>query len=273
MAYWRLLPILSIAFLIAACSKESELASELKTGQQIGQSTYHILAAWTPAEEYAFGRWAQFASKQISIKALDTLYTDGDGVAYVMDFGLGTICADGIKRTGRCTVEISHAFFPAAGVLTWQSVPKDSFAFLSQNERIALSGKMLLSVDSSGQFLLNFNLLHAASGESMLLATGSNPVQVFYEQPIQNTRKTTTWNGDWTCTLQSTSTTSVIAKKLENQGSCFSLWNSGQLTVTDDNEQEYRLNLDPFSTAACDLEFTVTQGKGLNSKEMVFKAW
>jgi hypothetical protein len=273
MAYWRLIPILSAALLMASCSKESELASELKTGQQIGQSTFHILAAWTPAEEFAFSRWSQFASKQIRIEPLDTLYTDGDGVVYVMDFGLGTICADGIKRTGKCTVEISQSFFPAAGVLTWQSDTKDSFAFLSQTERITLSGKMMLSVDSSGQFLLNFNVLHSATGESMLLATNSKPVQVFYEQPIQNTRNSTTWNGDWTCTLQSTNTTSVIAKKLQNQGSCFSLWNSGQLTVTDDKEQDYQLNLDPFSTAACDLEFTVTQGKGLNSKEMVFKAW
>ncbi len=273
MAYWRLLPILSIALLIASCSKESELASELKTGQQIGQSTFHILAAWTPAEEFAFGRWSQFASKQILIDALDTLYTDGDGVAFVMNFGLGTICADGIKRTGKCTVEISQSFFPAAGVLTWQSDTKDSFAFLSQTERITLSGKMMLSVDSSGQFLLNFNVLHSATGESMLLATNSKPVQVFYEQPIQNARKSTTWDGGWTCTLPSANTIAIRAKKLQNQGSCFSLWNSGQLTVTDDKEQEYQLLLDPFSTAACDLEFTVTQGKGLNSKEMVFKAW
>ena len=85
MAYWRLLPILSIALLIASCSKESELAAELKTGQQVGQSTYRILAAWTPAEEFAFSRWNQFASKQIRIEALDTLYTDGDRVAYLMN--------------------------------------------------------------------------------------------------------------------------------------------------------------------------------------------
>lgn len=273
MAYWRLLPILCIALLIASCSKESELASELRTGQQVGQSTYHMLAAWTPAEEFAFGRWNQFASKQIRIEAIDTLYTDGDGVAYIMNFGLGTICTDGIKRTGKCTVEISRALFPAAGVLTWQSDTKDSFAFLSQNGRIQLSGKMMLGADSSGHYLLNFDLLQKASEEFISIATNNKPVQVNYEQPIQSTRKAVTWNGEWTCRFQNTNATSVIAKKLHNQGGCLSLWNSGQLTVIDSQKVSYTLNLDPFSTGACDLEFTVTQGKGLNSKEMVFKAW
>lgn len=273
MAFRHLIPILIVAALIASCSKESDLALELRTGQQIGQCTYHILAAWTPAEEFAFGRWAQFASKQIRVEALDTVYADGDGVAYVLNFGLGTVCADGLKRTGKCTVEISQPLYPAEGVLTWHSDTKDSFAFLSQNARIELSGKIMLRADSIGQYLLNFNLLQKASGEFISIATNNKPVKVNYEQPIQSTRKAVTWDGEWNCMFQNTNTTSVSAKKLHNQGGCFSLWNAGQLTVIDSQNVLYELNLDPFSTGACDLEFTVTQGKGLNSKEMVFKAW
>lgn len=273
MARWRLIPPLLFLLLASACKKESEIAKELVTGKKAGQHAYQMLAIWTVAEEFAFGRWEDFSSKQVELKAIDSLFIDGDGIIYEMNFGNGMVCIDGIKRSGKCTITLSHQNFPVEGELIWQSDTTHPFAFVRENEKIELQGIMKLHVFSSDSTQLTFDVTSNEGNETIRSYTGTEGVYVLYEQPIQANRKGTTWNGMWTTILNGGPSANVTAKMLHNHSGCFSLWNAGRISVFDSNNEAFELNIDPYSTGACDLEFSVTKGKGLNSLEMVFKAW
>ncbi|MCC7297757.1 MAG: hypothetical protein IT244_05440, partial [Bacteroidia bacterium] len=59
-----------------------------------------------------------------------------------------------------------------------------------------------------------------------------------------------------------------------NNSGCRSIWNSGVLEIKDvEGVSMFSIDMDPIGNNACDLEFKVSQGKGLKTDEMVFKAW
>lgn len=265
--------LISITFL-ANCRKEASISQELSSGKEAGISAFRVLSVLHIAEELGFKRKDGFFTAQTKRTTLDSIYSDGDGVEYELDFNQGITCTDGIKRKGKCRVQMLDSSMPATGLLEWRASDADSFQIQSNGAWVTVTGNAILHLVKPDSAALSFDLIFKNSdGTKRYIALPNLKVAVFYSQPIFDTKVAETWKGYWK-TILPEGVLNVYTTQLVNNSGCRSIWNSGVLEIKDvEGVSMFSIDMDPIGNNACDLEFKVSQGKGLKTDEMVFKAW
>jgi hypothetical protein len=260
----------STIVLFNSCRKESEIIESLETGTVAGKSAYRILSLVHIVEQIAMERNDDFFTSQTMISKTDSTYLDGDGISYLLDFGKGVLCSDGILRKGKCRLEMVDTMLPVKGSCIFHMEVSDSFGVFAKTGWEHVHGSLeweKLTVDSATLHLATLDFRNASNGFTL---STSGPISIRYVQPITNAKNGEIWNGIWNINIHGTSQ-QIIATDISNAGACRSNWNKGTLEVP--SSKPHKIELDPFGNNACDQVFKVSRGKGFRTDEMTFDAW
>lgn len=271
--------LIVFGLLVNSCRKESEIANELEPGKQAGISAYRILSVLHIAEELALQRNDQFFTSQTRLIKTDSIYTDGDGIKYILDFGNGVVCSDGILRKGICRLLLTDTLFPIKGDVELSASSADGFAIQAKSGWEAISGTLLLKKYNADSANVEFKLEFSSKTKSLdYISSTINNIKIRYHQPMYNSKNGEDWNGNWNVSGSSNSkifSIMVTASRLSNHGQCRSQWNTGKITAKSLSSDPivFDLNVDPFGNGACDQVFKVSKGAKLSKDEMTFDAW
>lgn len=258
---------------VSSCAKESTVVEALQPGQYAGQTGYRTLSFLHIAESFLFPKGVDFLSNQTQITKVDSIYTDGDGLEFLLNFGRGVVCFDGIKRSGLMHVYVTDTLGYGKGRVKLISNSIDSFQMFSFGNwlRAELSMEVIKIQSDSAKWYYGLTLT-SVDGENRLETAAPSGLDLVYDVPYANSRTGIACSGKSWLRLSNGNVLELELNTLRNNANCLSRWNEGLINCSL-NSETWKIDFDPYGNGACDDDFKVSKGKGLKLTESIFKAW
>lgn len=207
----------------------------------------------------------------------DSLFTDGDGKEFSIDFGplgttapLGKLCGDGRYRAGKINFTLSAPYLTVGSILTISITDNDKFFGGNGSQMTQISGTKVITRTQDNQF-------------SVVVTNGK----------ATNDNGTVTWNASRTITRISDAGPGLLGDVFEISGSasgtnrkgeaftvtidvplkkkveagCAQTFIKGKLTLKNtDSGKEIIIDYDPFNNEACDRVAKAT----INGKDYIY---
>jgi hypothetical protein len=255
--------------IFAGCRQDSEIKDAMRPAAVCAEAAYRVLSIHHIPEQYSLHWNDEFLTPQTRKIWVDSIYSDGDGKEFILDFGTGVLCTDGIKRKGKCRIITIDSALPFKGNSSWIAEKTDSFFIFSKNGWEHIFGFFSWEKINSDSVSIQFSL-HMASNKNVFVKT-EKPLAIIYGQPFEPYKTGQVWSGEWKTEWEN-KTYIVNTTELINSGACRSNWNKGLLQISEGSET-WTADTDPFGNSNCDIVFKITKGSGLKTDEMTFDAW
>lgn len=138
----------------SACSKfENEVANTTTTAEDITRTETYLASIFNIAEDVASsdGRLNKTGSTLLpsgaKMEFTDSLFTDGDGVEYSIDFGAlpGVLCLDGVTRAGRINISQTARYSEVNAVAEINILEANNFYVSTTGGMTKVSGKAIIT--------------------------------------------------------------------------------------------------------------------------------
>jgi len=269
-----LIPLFAIfAVLWVSCKTEKNRTQELEPAIVGGKMIFRIASFSHLVHHFILPYDSKFLPSTASVFLFDSSNTDGNGFVYRIDFGKGIYCKDGYKRKGSFTIEVSDTFHGYAVNGNWQSIASDSFAVLTSAGWEFTYGYFSLLGINSDSALLKCNLIIAQKDKTYTLRNTNATYLAYYTDGNFNAYKTGFH-------IQGGFDFSTLGKffsiqdiQVDKKPDCLSHWSSGTLNVKNETGETWKVNMDPFGNARCDMVFKASHKTKGNLLEDVIDAW
>lgn len=245
---------------------ESEFASAFDLGDDIASTDSRLKKAGS----------ALLPSGAV-LNITDSLFTDGDGKAFDVDFGplgtaapFGRLCADGRYRSGKIHFTLSGPYATVGSVLVIELVDADKYFCGNGSEMTQITGTKTITRTQSNQFTVQ-----VSNGKAI---NSRGTVQWQANRSVTRTKDAgpgllgdvfeITGNASGTNRDGERFTVSIdlpLKKKVEP--GCAQTFIKGKLTLRNlDSGKEIKIDYDPFGNEACDRTAKAT----INGKDRIF---
>jgi hypothetical protein len=139
---------------VSSCNKvEEEIKNTTTTAEDITRSEAYLASVFNIADDVASSDSSLKKSGSTLLPSgavltfTDSLFTDGDGVDYFIDFGAtpGLLCLDGVTRAGRIDVSQSKRFSDLGCVVEVNMPVANNFAVSTTGGMTTISGKATIT--------------------------------------------------------------------------------------------------------------------------------
>lgn len=273
--------VLCLCLAISSCKKETDentLSAEDNAAVETEFSQVYDVAADFLANDTKTGKQENFLLPEgVMITFSDSIFSDSDGVACIIDYGAlehgasykGIPCRDGRYRAGKIHAAINHRFSQAVSSLYLTITAADEYFVGNGTKMYKLTGLKTVNRTSDTAFTETVEnaTMQRENGSltwncertiSFLPSNGSSWWDKEYE--VTGTANGTNKNGE----SFSTETTTPLHKKLEL--GCLSTYVSGKIKLTNANGKE--LNID-YGNGECDKKIAVS----VNGKTKSIEVW
>ena len=207
----------------------------------------------------------------------DSLFTDGDGKEFNVDFGplgtsmpFGKLCKDGRYRAGKINFTISSPFLSIGSILTINISDNDKFFGGNGAEMTQISGTKVITrtlvnqftvVVTDGKAINSNGTVTWAANRTITLISDAGPGLLGDIFEITGSASGTNRKGE-----KFTVSIDVPLKKKIDFG-CAQTFIKGKLTLKNtDSAKEIAIDYDPFNNEACDRTAKAT----LNGKDYIY---
>lgn len=280
----KLLPLfLSMALLVSSCRKDVsdslQSAEDNAAFESEYAQMYDVVTNFLATDSRTGKTEDQILPSGANVWFNDTTFTDGDGIALVLDYGplnngsdkKGVPCKDGRYRAGRIHVSADRPWHesPVTNVLIAAS---DEYYIgngvkmfkLTGNKTITRTGTTEYTVEITNATLQRDNGTATwASNRTYNLTRDNSPGWYNDEYQVSGNASGTNANGVTYAVVNQ----SPLKKRLSDD--CIGTFISGKLLLTNSNGKKLELNYDSYGNEACDKDVTVT----IDGKTHIVQVW
>ena len=277
------LVVISLSF-FSACKKSTIEALETITSAEDNSSAEsEFSSAFDLGDDVATneGRLKKAGTSILPSGAIltltDSLFTDGDGKEFFIDFGpkgssapFGKLCADGRYRAGKIHFTLSAPYLTTGAVLTINIAESDNYFGGNGSEMTQISGNKVITRTQANQYTVVVTNGKATNDRGTILwqanrivtkTSDAGPGLLGDVFEITGNASGTNRNGEkFTVTIDL-----PLKKKVES--GCAQTFIKGKLTLKNlDSGKELKIDYDPFNNEACDRTAKAT----INGKDRIY---
>ena len=262
------LAILPALFMIS-CKKEKLTLDTIISAEDNSTAESEFSSAFDLGDDVATneGRLKKAGSTILPSGAIltltDSLFTDGDGKEFSIDFGplgskmpFGLLCGDGKYRAGKVHFSLSATYLNVGSILTITIDESDNYYGGNGAEMTKISGIKVITRTQSNQYTVSVTNGKAVNDKGTVTWASNRTVTRTYDAgpglmgdifEVSGSASGTNRNGeDFTVTID-------LPLKKKIQIGCSNTFIKGKLTLKNiDNNKEIKIDYDPYINEACD---------------------
>jgi len=272
------------ALFLTACKKDTaEVLETITSAEDNSSAESEFSSAFDLGDDVASneGRLKKAGSSILPSGAVltitDSLFTDGDGKDFFVDFGpkgstapFGKLCADGRYRAGKIHFSLSAPYTTTGAVLTISIAENDNYFGGNGSEMTQISGNKVITRTQANQYSVVVTNGKATNDRGTILwqanrivtkTTDAGPGLLGDIFEITGNASGTNRNGEkFTVTIDL-----PLKKKVES--GCAQTFIKGKLTLKNlDSGKDLKIDYDPFNNEACDRTAKAT----INGRDRIY---
>ena len=258
------------AFLLTACTEAVvELQEDIHSAEdnllveKLFYSTFDIVDDLISSNEIYTYEGSTLLPSDVKIINVDSTFNDGDGLEVILDFGrlgkelpLGTLCPDGIYRSGKLHIKIKGEYILPDNVINCSFAYADEFYSGNGETMNQLVGNIAVTRISPLRHKIEVHDAFVKLADTELLWSCEREIELKHDAG----------SGAYGDTYEVTGTASgtnrlniryhvsideALIKTLEK--GCARVFKSGIVTIEEeDNDKLFRVDYDPYDNSACD---------------------